>query len=201
MRREWMAVLIGASMLAATDVEAQRGRDRESGRRGEERERVGRVEQLEPIRAPGRVVPAAAPRVRSRARPATHHYVDARSRVVYRSPAYRRYHRPAAWIRVDWGPRVRFRVVVAPRHGAYLSQGELRRLLGREAVRDIRDAGHSMGLRGSLRGHWVQARGVGAVLVVTMGGTDVAELVDYDRDGFVDDFFLVGPRAWRRAGW
>jgi hypothetical protein len=203
MKRKWTAVLIGASLLATTDVEAQRGRGRESDDRME-RDRAGRVERLEPIRAPGRVVATPAPRVYSNA-PARAQYRPAGNRrVVYRGGAYRARH-PArgAWVRVEWGHRVHVRAFRIPRHRAFLDQGDLRRLLGRRAVRDIRDAGFAMGLRGGLRGHWVIQRGVGALLVVTMGGTDVAELVDYDRDGFVDDVFLIGPRPrWGVAiGW
>ncbi|KPJ83025.1 MAG: hypothetical protein AMS19_05855 [Gemmatimonas sp. SG8_23] len=188
MRREWILILAGASMLAATEVEAQRHRDRERDEGNRER-----VERLEPVRAPGRVV---APPVRRPTYPA---HVDRRHdghrRVVYSSRGHRPRHRGNAWVRVDWTPRLHVRPVLVVRPGAVLSQGELRRMLGKRAVRDIRDAGFSMGLRGRLRGHWVHQRGFGIILVVTMGGSDVAEFVDYDRDGFLDEAYLVGPRV------
>jgi hypothetical protein len=203
MKRKWIAVLVGASLLAATDAEAQRGRVRESDERNREAV-ASRVERLAPVRAPGRVVATPAPR----ARPHRPGRVDGRAygerRVVYRSGPYRpRAHRRGAWIRVDWRDGVYFRAAPLRWHRAYLDHGDLRRLLGRRAVRDIREAGFSMGLRGALRGHWIHQPGVGTLLVVTMGGTDVAELVDYDRDGFIDDVFLIGPhpRGGVAIGW
>ena len=64
------------------------------------------------------------------------------------------------------------------------------------AVNRIRDHGRRAGLRGSLRGHWAPTRGLDDIMVLTMRGREVARLVDFDRDGLVDDVML---RNFRRA--
>ena len=86
---------------------------------------------------------------------------------------------------------------------SYLSQGELKDVIGNRAVRLVRDAGRQAGLRGALRGHWVRDYGRRSTLVITMERVDVAEFVDFDGDGYVDDLFLIGPTGHRRAyrGW
>jgi hypothetical protein len=103
---------------------------------------------------------------------------------------------------VDWGYAVRLRPYARGGHPAFLNPGELRDLLGRRTIRDIRDAGRSVGFRGALRGHWVHGRHE-TVLVVTMGGSDAAEFVDFNRDGFVDEAWVVSPRGYRPVtlGW
>lgn len=187
MKRELLTVLIGASLVMATDAAAQRARNRGGER---ERERGGRVEKLEPVRAPGRVI--ARPVYRTPP-------VDRRTRVVYssgmRRPVIGRAH---IWLRTDWG---RFRVSFArmPHGRAFLNQGELRRLIGPDTLERIRASGRHAGLRGSLRGHWEVEPRRGDVLVVTMEGFDVAELVDFNRDGFVDEVFLIDRRE--AYGW
>jgi len=188
MRRALSTLVIGVSLAFAADVEAQRGRVRNTET---ERARDGRVERLEPVHAPGRVV---QPVYRTPPR-------DHRARVVYTSgvryPAYRYGH---AWVRVDWA-RVRYAPVPVRHRRAFLNQGELRRLLGHDSIRMVRDAGRQAGLRGSLRGHWVADGPRSLVLVVSMDGFDVAEFVDFEGDGFIDDVFLVGPAGGRRAGY
>ncbi len=191
MRREALVLLIGASLVGGADLEAQRRGDR----RDRDRDDRGRVERLEPVRAPGRVV----------ARPVVWAGPDHRgsARVVYSTRGSRRaYARHHGWVRVDWGRAVRFRPLAAPGR-AFLNRRELRVLLGPRAVHRLQDAGFAAGLRGPLRGHWLLDRRAGHVLVVTMGGSDVAELIDHDRDGFVDEAWLVTRGRYRPAalGW
>ncbi len=187
MKRELTTILVGAVLIGASDVEAQRSR---SGNADRNR---GPVERLEPVRAPGRVV---TPRVERIHRAAPRHRVG-HTRVVYSSRNHPRYRPRAAWVRVDWDRAVRFRVVSNRPYRGFMNGNDLRHLLGHRTVRLIRDAGHDAGLRGALRGHWVPGRGFGRVLVVTMGGGDVAEVLDYDRDGYVDEIWVVGRRGFR----
>ncbi len=200
MKRGLFTLLIGATLMTAADVEAQRGRNRDRG--NEVNRDRNRVERLEPVRARGRVVP----RVHRASRPAQagrpSHRFNRGSRVVYstraRYPSYTRGHR---WARVDWG-RVRLRTVFVTHDRGYLNKRDLRDLLGKRTVDRIKNAGRRAGLRGSMRGFWVAQRGYGEVLVVTMGGVDVAELADFNRDGFIDEVFLVGPSGrWMTYGW
>ena len=182
MRREVLLALTGLVMVLPVDAEAQ-SRDR-SGDRA--RERNQHVERLEPVRAPGRVY-----RVRPRHR-------DVRSTVVYRSRGHRaRFSVGNVWIRADFG-EVRFRRGFYGRH-VVLQTDDLRDLLGRHAVRRVKNAANRAGIHGPMRGRWVgQQRGV-RVLVVTVNGFEVAEFSDYDRDGFVDQVFLIGDRRPRRT--
>lgn len=171
MKRELMCALVGASFLIPANTEAQRGRDRGP-----------RVHQPAPVVVSGRLSRCSPP---SGARA-----FDCRSRVVYTSGtrwAPRRAN--AAWIRADWG-RVRF-APIRYRHDRFLNQGELRALVGQHTVTRIRKEGRSAGLRGALSGEWIRASRAGRVLVVTMDRVDVAELVDFDFDGIVDDVYLI----------
>ena len=84
--------------------------------------------------------------------------------------------------------------MIPPRHRArngVLNQGRLRDVLGRRTVDRVRNAGRRAGLHGSLRGYWEGDRYGGAILVITMGRVEVAEFVDFDRDGLVDEIFLI----------
>ena len=76
-----------------------------------------------------------------------------------------------------------------------IGQGALRDMLGAATFHRIRERGRRAGLRGALRGHWLESRRLGAVLTLTMGGREVAELHDFDRDGLVDEVWL------RDIGW
>jgi hypothetical protein len=169
MKRELMSALLGASLLVPVGVDAQRARHR--------------APQPAPVTVSGRLGHCTPP---AGARP-----FDCRARVVY-SSGVRYGPRPsrAAWVRVDWG-RIRLAPVRYVRRDRFMNQGELRRLMGRHAVDRIRDHGRRAGLRGGLRGEWVQDGRRGHVLVVRMDRVDVAELVDFDRDGVVDDIFLM----------
>lgn len=188
MKRRTMMLLVGASVLMAADAEAQRAR----GQGGNGRvERDGRVERLEPVRAPGRIAPRRVVR--------TQRYGPT-SRVVYTT---RTRYDNRGWHRVPVRDfrRVYFRGYRDRR--AFLTQSELRHIIGKRGVDLVRDAGRDAGLRGSLRGHWVHERGRRSTLVVTMNRVDVAEFVDFDGDGYVDDLFLVGParRGYVGRGW
>lgn len=166
MKRELMSVLLGAALLVpASTVDAQRGR---GGDRGP------RVERLQPITVGGRM--AVGGRVAGR--------------VVYRSPVvYRPYRNPRVQVHAEW-LRVPARFTVGHRFDRALNPGQLKKVIGHRTVNRIRNAGRRAGLRGAVRGHWIDSRRHGLVLVVTMGGVDVAEFIDYDRDGWFDDSFL-----------
>lgn len=190
MKRELMSVLLGAAMLVPVDAEAQRGRGRGN-------DDAPRVQRLEPVKRGGRIAPRAA-----RARPYT-----TRSRVVYRSrEGYPRAGRGTrvygayrdGWVRVrlDWGRAPRFPARV--RLHAHINPGELRHVLGHRTVNRIRRAGRRLGLRGAPRGHWVETRRDGLVLIVSMDGVDLAEFIDHDRDGFIDDSFFLSHDHGRR---
>lgn len=202
MKRELMSVLLGAALLVPPSaVDAQRGR---GGDRGP------RVERLEPITVSGRVAvgrrvavagrvagcpaPAHAPAVGCRRRAA--------ARVVYRSPVtYRPYRSPRVQVYAEW-IRVPARFTVGHRFDRALNPGQLKKVIGHRTVDRIHDLGHRAGLRGSARGHWIDSRRHGLVLVVTMDGVDVAEFIDYDRDGWFDDSFLFRlDRGGYWTGW
>ena len=184
MKRKRMTALLGAAFLVPLQVDAQRVRSRDRAVH----------QQPAPIHSSGRLTRCRAP--------AGGRSFDCRSRVVYSShSAYgrpRAYHGNHVWVRADWGHHVRMtRFGRGARH-AVMNQGDLRDMLGRRTVNRVRDAGRRAGLRGSLRGYWQNTRGRGAILVITMDRVDVAELVDFDRDGFVDEVFLVREAKGRR---
>ena len=204
MKRELMSVLIGAALILPAEAEAQRGRKHVPNR-------GPRVTQPAPAVASGRLNRCRAPaHARSfECRP--------RSRVVYSSRAryggattwvdrpgyryhdvYRPYRDARVRVRLEWGgSRIHFH---APRYrDAHVGPGALRRILGPRTVNQVRRAGRRLGLRGAPRGHWIDSWRDGRVLVVTMEGVEIAEFVDYDRDGFVDDAFFFrhdGGRRW-----
>ena len=93
--------------------------------------------------------------------------------------------RNRAWVTVDWGRTLIRRPTRADRFEP-MSQHRLKRMLGPALVSRIRAVGHRSGLHGALRGHWFVGPRRGAVLVVSMGGREVAQIADYDRDGHVD---------------
>ncbi len=185
MKRKLMLVLIGTSMLVPIDAEAQRSRNR-----GREAARPA------PVTLSGRLANCRAP-ARGQA-------FDCRSRVVYSSHeryGARRYDNrrfEGLWVRADWR---RGRMSFGRGHGrhALLNRGDLRDILGRPTVQRLSDAGRYAGLRGRLAGHWEDTRGRGAILIVTMGGVELAEFIDFDRDGFVDDVFLARGHRSRRV--
>lgn len=185
MKRELMTLLLGASVIMASDAEAQRNRDRGNDRVVRDN---GRVERLEPVRARGRI----APRVTYRARPGG---------VVYSTRRGYNWHRNWVNTRIN---RVYFdRRFDRSRRDRVLRNKDLRDLLGRNTVNRIRDIGKDAGLRGSLRGHWIHERGVGRILVVTMDRVDIAEFGDFDGDGYIDESLLIARGQFRRGarGW
>lgn len=175
MKRKVMMVLLGASFFAPIDAEAQRARSRDH-----------RPSQPARVTVSGRLVGCRAP--------AGARSFDCRSRVVYSSYSgsrrSRAYRSNRLRVRADWG-RVR---MIPLRHRArngVLNQGRLRDVLGRRTVDRVRNAGRRAGLHGSLRGYWESDRYGGAILVITMGRVEVAEFVDFNRDGVVDEIFLI----------
>lgn len=191
MKREMMSVLVGAVLLVPAEADAQRARHRGP-------DRGPRVAQPAPVTASGRLARCRAP--------AHARSFDCRSRVVYSSHAGHRavlvmrpYRDARIRIRADW-VRAPVRFSLGVRFDRGLNPGELRRMLGHRTVDRIRHAGRRAGLRGAPRGHWVDSRVHGLVLVVTMDRVDVAEFIDSDRDGFFDDSFLFRhDRRW--VGW
>lgn len=194
MKREILSVLMGAALIIPMEAEAQRGQNRaETGRAG--------VERLPPVTTGGRV----GHRARPTARVPLH-----RDRVVYDSRAHYRgygeYGAGRVWrpyrdarirVRFDWGRApIRYRVLRRMDH--QLNPGELRHVLGHQTVNQIRRAGRRSGLRGAPRGHWVDSWRDGLILVVTMDRVEVAEFVDYDYDGRIDDAYFFGDRRDRR---
>lgn len=176
MKRELMSALLGASLLVPASVDAQRNRHRAP-------------HQPAPITVSGRLAHCSAPRG---ARP-----FDCRARVVYSSGTrYASGRSRVAWVRADWG-HVRLAPARRARWNRFITQGELKRLMGHRVVHRIRDHGRRAGLRGALRGEWVN-EGRDRVLVVRMDRVDIAELVDFDRDGLVDDIFLARFGSGRR---
>lgn len=191
MKRELLSVLIGAALIVPVDVEAQRGRKHVP-------ERGPRVAGTAPAAASGRLARCPAPaHARSfECRPA--------NRVVYSSRAgyrpatvYRPYRDARIRVRLDWG-RSRLHFSTRPHMARAVGPAQLRRILGPQTVNRVRRAGRRLGLRGAPRGHWLESWRHGLVLVVTMDRVDIAEFVDYDRDGFVDDAFFLrhDGRRW-----
>ena len=194
MKREILSVLVGAALVVPMLAEAQRGQGRaQQGRPG--------VEKLAPITTGGRV----GHRARPVARAPLH-----RDRVVYSSrPHYRgygEYRVGGVWrpyrdarvrVRLDWG-RAPLRYRVLHRMDQQLNPGELRHVLGHRMVNQIRRSGRRAGLRGAPRGYWVDSWRDGLVLVVTMDRVEVAEFIDYDRDGLIDDGYFFRDQRGRR---
>ena len=79
-----------------------------------------------------------------------------------------------------------------------IGRRELRDLLGRDAVRRLREHGRDVGLRGAMRAEWVRWGRMGDALVVTVDGVELALGFDHNRDGRLDELVLVDPwdRRW-----
>ena len=178
MRRTLWMVVVGTSLLIPMETVAQRGQSRG-------RTTVQRVPTVS-----GRL---AECRPSAGARP-----FDCRARVVYSSGAYIPIQVGVEWARTDWG-HVRIRADSRRERWGVLNQRQLRDVLGRRTFDRVRDVGRRSGLRGSLQGRWHQARRSGDVLIVTMGGWEVAEFLDYNRDGFVDGVLVPRDVRGRRV--
>lgn len=178
MKRQLMSVLVGASLFLPAGADAQRAR-------------AHRANQPTPMNASGRLAVCRTP---AQARP-----FDCRARVVYSSRA-RTVVRPDGrlWIRASWG-HLRLGTFGHRGRDRFLNQSDLRDILGLRTVHMVRDEGRRAGLRGALRGHWIEGGAHGRVLVVTMDRVDVAEFVDIDRDGLIDEVFIVRPGRDRRV--
>ena len=188
MKRELTALLLGAALIVPADAEAQRAKGRvDDG---------PRVLKVAPVRAPGRVT-GGGPRADVRPRPRARRVVYT-THTAYRAP---RLHRPLrdrrVRVRLEWD-RAPFHFR-APRFQGRVGPGELRRILGPRTVSRVRRAGRRVGLRGAVRGYWIDSWRHGVVLVATMEGIDVAEFIDYDCDGRIDDAFFLRAQAAR--GW
>ena len=101
--------------------------------------------------------------------------------------------RPGArrgWVRARWGalhvysPRTRARSVRIGERG-------LREVLGPRTVRRFRRLSRHAGLRGPMTGVWQTSRRFGSELHVRIAGRRVAEVYDYDRDGYADQVLLA----------
>jgi len=181
MKRQLMMVLLGAAFLAPIDAEAQRAQSRGQ-----------RASRPAPIAASGRLARCLAPAGAQR--------FDCRSRVVYSSGSRRSgsYRASRLRVRANWG-RVRMLPLGHRTRDRVLNKSRLRDVLGRRTVDRVRNAGRRSGLRGSLRGYWQNDRRGGTTLVVTMGRVEFAEFVDFNRDGRVDEIFLIRNDRGRRT--
>lgn len=186
MNRKLGMALIGASFLIPIDADAQRVR---------------------PNNRPANryVAPATARLANCRVPSRGRAYVcqpQRRDNVVYRysGNAGRRARR--AWIAPAWGRTSIFLTRRDVRRDEF-GQGRLRDLIGPATVRRVRDHGRRAGLRGPVRGHWLHRRHAEPTLVLTMRRQEVARLVDYDRDGFIDEFLVRNFRGSRSLayGW
>ena len=174
----WM-VLMGTFFLIPIEAEAQRGRARNA-------------------HASRQIAPVSARLTSCRAPSGGHAYLcrnDVRTDVVYRSSSSGRGRTRRAWVVANWG-RIHIYPVRYRARSREITQGRLRDMLGAETVRRVRDVGRRAGLRGSVRGQWIESRRSGAVLTLTMSRQEVAQLLDFDRDGLVDEVLLRNFRTW-----
>ncbi len=88
----------------------------------------------------------------------------------------------ARWDRVRWGRVDLF----APRGVGRLGWLPAHRFLDRKVVKRLNRHRSRMGLRGNLTVRWTRDRGGETVVQVRAGGFLMAEMRDYDRDGFAD---------------
>jgi hypothetical protein len=168
MKRMLSAALLGASFLIPAEATAQRVRVV--------------IDHPRAVPVTGRLAECRAPS-RGRAyvcRPETN--------VVYRYAGGAR--RPVVrdWAVVEWG-RIHMYPVRGSRQGL-INEGRLRDMLGDRTVERVRDRGRRFGLRGPVRGDWHESLRFGAVLTLRVDGREVAELLDFDRDGIVDQVLL-----------
>jgi hypothetical protein len=177
MKGKLMLVLMGAAFLMPQESTAQRVRDR-----------VRTGTRAAPITVSGRLSGCRAP--------AGARAFDCSRRVVYssfrRSSASRGNRARAG---SDWSrTRLSFR---GNNRAPSLNQRQLRDVLGKRTVDRVRAAGRSVGLRGSLHGQWERERRGSATLVILMNRVKVAEFIDYNRDGRIDDVFVIGNAEHR----
>lgn len=172
MKRMFSVALLGASLLIPAEAGAQR---------------VRVVERHRAVPVTGRLAECRAPS-HGRAYVCRPHA----SNVVYRYAGGVR--RPVVrdWAVVEWG-RIHMYPVRGSRDGR-ITQGRLRDMLGDRTVERVRDRGRRFGLRGPVRGDWHESLRFGAVLTLSMEGREIAELLDFDRDGIVDQVLLLDLR-------
>jgi hypothetical protein len=172
MKRILSAALLGASILIPAEATAQRVRVV--------------VDHPRAVPVTGRLAECRAP---SHGRA---YVCRAESNVVYRYAGGVR--RPVVrdWAVVEWG-RIHMYPVRGSRHGL-INEGRLRDMLGDRTVERVRDRGRRFGLRGPVRGDWHESLRFGAVLTLEIEGREVAELLDFDRDGIVDQVLLRDQR-------
>lgn len=190
MKRERVAVLTLALVLHAGALDGQQRTRTEAGARRVERvERTdGRaearsgVERLDPIRAPGRVMPQRYDRRHVR-RPSHARYRGAQSLPFYEDNGrWSRSHR-----------RITVRMPIRLGFADRLDARDLRILLGRETVREVRAAARGLGIRGPMAGHWIARHRAAPALLLTVDGFEVALVMDRNRDGLLDELRLVRP--------
>ena len=168
MKRIVSMVVIAASLSMADAATAQRGRS------DHPRVLPATTARLEHCRAPGH----------GRA-----YVCRTASNVVYRYSGGVRRPIVREWIVVEW-EQLRMHPVRVHRRDGRIGEPMLRDMLGRAAVSRIRERGHRWGLRGPLRGDWHESVRYGAILTLEMEGREIAELLDFDRDGWVDQVLL-----------
>lgn len=182
MKRRLWVVLVGTSFLIPIQADAQRARSRGVP-----------VTRHVNARASGRLTSCRAP---SGGRA----YVcrgDTRRNVVYRYSGTGRTRTRLRWVLAEWGNmHMHMRLAGRSTRAGSISQSRLKDMLGARTVRRVRDLGRRAGLRGSLHGHWVENRRLGAVLTLSIGDREVAQFLDFDRDGSVDEVLLRNFRRW-----
>ena len=179
MKRTFWMVLVGSSFLLPIEAEAQRGRNRNAP-------------------ASRQIASVSARLANCRAPSGGRSYVcrnDVHTNVVYRYGGNSRNRVRRAWVAANWGSIHMYPVRYRARNRE-IGQRQLRDMLGAATVRRVRDLGRRSGLRGSVRGRWVENRRSGAVLTLTMNRQEVVRFLDYDRDGHVDEVLLRNFRTW-----
>ena len=115
----------------------------------------------------------------------------------YRGPYSRRNPRSSDWRYQNWGD---FHLY-APRGLRTRHMGErgIRQLLGAQGLRRLKRIARQSGTRGPLTATWTASRRYGDRLMVRSRGRRIAEIHDFNRDGYVDEVLVRRPRA--RVRW
>lgn len=117
-----------------------------------------------------------------------------RAHVRCRAPRYytapRVHARRNRWVRAHLGeihlyaPEARYGQVRLGRRG-------LEEVMGRGTVRELRRMARRAGFRGQITGRWTESRRYGTHIEVRMGGRLIAQVEDYNRDGYVDQLLVL----------
>ena len=109
-----------------------------------------------------------------------------RQRIV----TYGRHINDRRWARADWGDIHLYAPATSYGHVRMGERG-LRDILDGRTLSRVRRVGRRGGLRGPITGRWTENRRSGTTLEMRMQGRPVAEVHDYDGDGYVDEVFVA----------